>query len=833
MLGSFAEHFPLLAAEAFHLFSILCHSAELSPPFLAYVTARNPLFFFHLLHSLPLTPPLSSSPPSLRMQQRRFLLECLAQQLFQSPSSPLLSRLTTRDSDGSLYLLSVLTSLSAPLPSPPSLPAYAGSFPLSSTLQHTHGHPTYHLPSLYTALTLKANLSKPDAQRLCDTARQWNIASQQLGAVVEAGQAWAALTILLAPHLSSADVSAVVSTLLACLVGEDPASLALSSPLSPVLLHLVAQADEGELVQSQVAEQLMDAVVNHSHPTTRANLYALLLLFLHPPSHQRDRLLASVVGQGGRVLSLLIADATEGSVVVRGVACALLCHVASSPASLSLALPFLRDAGVVETLVGQVLKRDEDLRMTVLSPRPAYLPTLHLYTHTLTLLSQLSTSPAGRSLLIDADALPALSRLTVVDLLIERDLHTVGGVGGGGVGVGRYWLVVGMLMRLMVGMLWSRHAVVVAVVVRWLRAHQEVVTAVVKGREVGGLEELQALQVMAQLLERVEAAGRDAQLSMQLRAQDNTQFPSVAPAAQRGNATPVGVSGHLRGLLKFVGVSVPPAATAPQPIPAAPSAVLSTALVPADDAPMDRAFLARYDRLLMMHLHMQPLVKATGMDRLAGEEASAARELRELQEETVRSVLSLCCMRMDYGRDGKAALLFFTSLASSYPAAAGSADSAVTLGTLVDLLSDALDRIQHSDTDDSPPTQPDADTSTLAPFSTASADQRRLAIVELGLLLLLRHVQVGVEEGGVGGGRRMVGEGWRESARGKILPMLEVAEATVGNATAGTALGREEESVMSSALVVSSSNGKKRSASERPQSLFVSAFTRRLRKLLL
>ena len=823
LCGSFAEHFPLLAVECFHLFSILCHSPLLSPPFLAYVTSRSPFFFFHLLHSLPLSPPPTSSPPTLRVQQRRFLLHCLAQQVFHSPPSPLLPRLTTREGDGgSLYLLSVLTSLSSPLPSPPTLPAYVGSLPLTSTIQLNNGHPTYHLPTLYTALTHKANLPKPEAQRLCEMAREWNVASERVGAVLEAGQAWAALLILLAPHLSPADVSAVISSLLSCLVSEDPASLALSTPLSPVLLHLVPHSDGGELVQSQVAEQLMDAVVNHSHPTTRANLYALLLLYLHQPSQQRDRLLAAVVAQGGRVLSLLITDATEGSAIVRGVACALLCHVVSSP-SPSPALAFLRAAGVVETMVGQVLKRDEDLRMTVLSPRPSYLPALHLYTHTLTLLSQLSISPSGRAILIDADAIPSLSKLTVVDLLVERDLHTVGEGG-----VGKYYLALTLLLRLMVGLLWSRHAGVVGAVVRWLRAHQEVVTAVVKGREARGVEELRALQVMVQLLERMEAAGRDATLSPQPRAEDTAVVSSLHTV--KGTATAGGVTSHLRGLLKFVGVSVTPTTAASQSVPAAASAVYSTSLVPADDAlTMDRGFLTRYDRLLMMHLHLQPFVRVTGMDGQGGEEAGADREMRELQEETVRSVLSLCCTRLDYGRDSKGGLLFSTSLASAYPAAAGGADSSVTLGTLVDLLSDALDRLQHPDADDAAAPQSEADDSPV-PSSPASVDRRRVTIVELGLLLLLYHVQA-VDEGA--GGRRLVGEGWRESARGKILPMLEVAEVTVGDSTAAVGMGRGDERGMSSALVVSSSNGRKRTTSERPQSLFVSAFTRRLRKLLL
>ena len=807
-------HFPLLAAECYHLFSLLCSSPLSARALMAYLSP-HPLFFVHLLHALPLTA-APTTPPTLPLQHRRFLLQCTAQQLFRSPSpDALLARLTRREEDGSLYLLSLLSSFHTPLPATPALPAYVGSVSLASCMTLVAGRASYHLPALYTLLTTRASLPPHEAQRLCESARVWNVISERVAAVVEAGEAWAALVVLLASHLSAADISSTISAILGVLVSEDPTSLALSSGLSAALLQLVPHSDGGELHSTQVADQLMDALVNHQQPLTRCNVYALLLLYVTSPAVQhRERVLGAMVGQGGRVMSLLVSDATEGGLVVKAIACALLSHVVAASAS-SPALPLLRQASLLSTLVAQLVKRDDDLRMSVLSTRPSYLPALHQYTSVLTLCTQLSCTRAGRELLIDADVVSQLGRLTVVDVLVERDLHAATAPPSAAV---RYFSVLVPLLRLMSGLLWSRHSSALTAIVRWLRSHQELITAVVKERRVKGVHEQHALQLMAQLLERVEAASKDVRRPTRDAARAEPRAPSTP--VQKENVAVGGVTGHLRGLLKYVGVSLPAAGAVQPSLSSRESPSMS--LVPVDDGStaVDRDFLTRYDRLLTLHLHTYAHAPVMAGDGEAGEE-ERARTMRELQEETVCSVLSLCCLRVEYGR-GKE-LLFASALSAPGAVAGGNGfDSAVHLGTLVDVVERALHDLPRA-----------APQPAIASDDIIEAAQRLLHVVERALLLLLHHVQMFDDSAA---GRRMVGEGWRDAARDRMLPVLERADRVLGDgpASAEEAGGKGDGAgALSTALVVSDGDGSKRGSENGPRSLFVSAFTRRLRKLLM
>ena len=669
------------------------------------------------------------------------------------------------------------------------------------------GRPSYDLPSLYLALT-RTSVPPPEIQRLCHTARLYNSYTRTLSAVVEAGEAWVQVVgLLVLGGWSGEEVGGVVGGVMEVMVREDAASLALAGPLSAGMVQWVGEAGGGG-GEVGVGE-LMDAVVNHQHAGTRCNLYALLLLFLRSwEGDARAALIAGVTGQGGRVMALLLIDATEGGLLIRAIACALLSHViAGSPS----AIPFLRQGGVIPTAVTQLVKRDEDLRMAVLSPRPSYLPTLHQYISTLTLCTQLACTPAGRELLIDADAIGQLTRLTAVDLLIERDLQEMGTTPP--TAASRYYSVLSPLLRLMSGMLCSRHTPLFEEVLGWLRGHQELIFAVVKERRAQAIDEAQALQLMAQLLERVEGAGRAAHTGREVVRRGGRE---EAPLQKRGEAEAAagGVTGHLRGLLKFVGVSLPGTGGGSQA--AAPlvggGRVVGVAGVMEEDARvMDRSFLMKPHKRLLLHLQsfVHSPAAAAGEDE---EVEEGMRALKALQEATVKSVLNLCCMRVEYG--GNEAELPFAAKPLTSTTLPHTVDP--PLGLLIDAIDTALDRIQEElgETGEGKPED----------------EERRVQIVELGLLLLLHHVQV--YEGG-----RVGGEGWKEEAKGRILPVLEKADGLVGDRRGGVGLlvGVEDDRAsMSTALVVAGKgNGKKRMSEEwGPQSLFVSAFTRRLRQLL-
>ena len=233
-------------------------------------------------------------------------------------------------------------------------------------------------------------------------------------------------------------------------------------------------------------------------------------------------------------------------------------------------------------------------------------------------------------------------------------------------------------------------------------------------------------------------------------------------------------------------------------------------VVEEETALMDRSFLSKYHKRLLLHLQTFVHSPDVGAEE-NGEAGEGVGTMKALQEETVRSVLRLCCMKVEYGR-GKELIFAATPLTS----AAHPHTVEPSLGTLIDSIDTALDRIEGAVGGKGE--------------RENEGEGRRGQIVELGLLLLLHHVQV--YEGG-----RLGGERWKEEARERMLPVLERAEGLLGDRRGGMGLiggGEDDRGLMSTAVIVAGKgNGQKRMGDEEgPQSLFVSAFTRRLRKLL-
>ena len=561
---SFGVHFSELAVECFHLLYLLVSTPHTARSFLPYL-ASQPLFFFTILRSLPLAPPTQSAIATQLTQQRRFLLASIAVQLFTASSlsvasySPLLTRLLARESDGSLFLLSILSSLHIPVPSVPTLPTHIGSESLSSTLipsPSSPAQPLYHLPSLYRLLTASCQLSPPEAARLCEHARQWNVWAERMSAVRLMGEAWRGVLELLSHEWELDGVVEVVDNVLVWLVDERPVYLSLSSSLSALLLSYVPVAAVGRVCRATWSERLVDALVNHQQPMARCNVYAALLVYCHALQSVQDkeRVLAALTNQAGRVLSLLMADVLDGSVAMRAVASSLLSYLlSSSPAS---TLLHVRDSALLSNLVSQLVKRDDDLRLSVLSGRPVYSTAVSQYGSVMALLLQICWVRGGRDAIVDSQVVGSLARLRLWQLLADLPASAPT------TAVTAYYRMLIPFLRLLVGLLTAAHGGVLATVVEWLRQHRELVGAVVKGgRGQREAEEVAALTLMAQLLERVEAVSREARKRSRDVTDIDTRRATGLTFATRDRLTEkpaavTGVTGHLRGLLKYVGVSL-------------------------------------------------------------------------------------------------------------------------------------------------------------------------------------------------------------------------------------------------------------------------------------
>ena len=124
-----------------------------------------------------------------------------------------------------------------------------------------------------------------------------------------------------------------------------------------------------------------------------------------------------------------------------------------------------------------------------------------------------------------------------------------------------------------------------------LRGHLELITAVVKGGRGGkGEDEGLALHLMAQLLERVEAASRALTIGHRPSTRgDELMAPQLARAQDSATIKGGGggVTGHLRGLLQFIGVALP----SPAPVQAAPTGRVAAQLAGVgveEEAELDR-----------------------------------------------------------------------------------------------------------------------------------------------------------------------------------------------------------------------------------------------------
>ena len=828
--------------ECFHLLYLLSASPLTAPAFLSYISS-TPLLFFSLLAALPPASAASASPTTL-LQQRRFLLSACAQQLFRSSSPALLHRLQRHEDDGSLFVLSLLPALRTELPPTPSLPQYVNGQALSLSKQHDGQHFSYHLPRLFLLLTQQAGLTAQEAASLCEAARQWNVVSERVGAVVDAGDAWCALLSLLAPHLSSADVAFAVSLLLTAMVSEDAACLSLSASLSCLLLLLAPHCPPSALLSSHVTDRLMDALVNHQQPSTRSNLYALLLLCLQSlPAQQqreRERLLAALVAQGGRVLGLVVADASEGGLVMKAVTCSLLSAVvAASPAT---TLPLLRESSLLPACLSQLQKREEELRLCLVSARSAHLQALQQYHASMRLLTQLAAVRGGRELLVDSGALTQLTGLKLWSALSELEPLPAPSAQ-------RFCLALLPLLQLMVAMLSSPHAAVLAAVLSFLRQHAELVTALLRCRRDSGVAALQAMLSLCQLMERAETAARDCRRKGRVVTDAALTVSSSTRETQReSNALlPLsGVSGHLRGLLKYVGVALPAVSAVPPPTLSSAVAAYSVSVqLPSGDeaAALDSSFLSRYDKLLLLQLQscsqlppLPELLTDGVVNGSAGDAVESGGELERLQEAVCCAIVRLLCVKLDFGRSSTGeTLLFGSGLEQRESARQRDATSPPQLGLLLQLIQAALERIEHGRGE-----QRGNDADEAVEAEEAEREQQSLVLVEQSLWLLWHHAHVfergdGRKQTGRGGGD--AGEQWRDRARPVILPVLDDVDRLLSDGGAAAGVLKEEgmgdisSGGSSTALVpfvaqAGSSGGLRRS-------LFVSAFSRKLRKLLM
>ena len=560
-------------------------------------------------------------------------------------------------------------------------------------------------------------------------------------------------------------------------------------------------------------------------------MYAAVLVYCHALQSVQDkeRVLAALTSQAGRVLSLLMTDVLDGSVAMRAVASSLLCYLLSSSPSSTLSL--VRHSSLLSNLVSQLVKRDDDLRLSVLSGRPVYSTAVSQYGSVMALLLQVCWVRGGRDAIVQSEVLDSLTRLRLWQLLADLPASAAPAA------IAAYYRMLIPFLRLLVGMLASVHSGVLASVVEFLRQHRELVGAVVKGGR-GQIEpeEMAALTLMAQLLERVEAVDRqtrkrsrdhpteiaDTRMSAGISSSSRDQTLSGKPAAVSG------VTGHLRGLLKYVGVNL---STAAPPTATATSVLLSR---PAEDVVVsDVAYLQRYHKLLMLQL------PAFVQSQSSADFSTAVEE-----EQLVAAVLSLACLRLDLPRGSD--VLLSSSLDSACSRGGRGlrnndmdvASVDVSVGALVDVLFELAGRVAESNAE-------------LFNIRSSAAEefesdvQERLAArvdrcvyaAEHGLLLLSHHVSVYTEmEGRPGLMSSTLDAGqWRERAAAVVLPLLAELDRTMG--------GVEEVSngvdgdvgagglSASTALVVSSGVSGKSAGGM--QSQFGAALTKRTRKALL
>ena len=819
--------------ECFHLLYLLVSTPHPARSFLPYLGSQ-PLFFLTILRSLPLAPPAQSSTATQLTQQRRFLLSSIAVQLFTAASlsaasfSPLLSRLLERETDGSLFLLSLLSSLHIPVPSVPTLPSHIGSESLSSSLipsPSSPSQPLYHLPSLYRLLTVSCQLSPPEAARLSEHARQWNVWAERMSAVRLMGEAFRSVLELLSQEWELDGVVEVVDNVLAWLVDERPVYLSLSSSLSALLLSYVTVAAAGRVCRVVWSERLVDALVNHQQPLARCNVYAAVLVYCHALQsvQDRERVLATLTNQAGRVLSLLMTDVLDGSMAMRAVASSLLSYLlCSSPAS---TLLHVRHSALLSNLVSQLVKRDDDLRLSVLSGRPVYSTAVSQYGSVMALLLQICWVRAGRDTIVDSDVIDSLTRLRLWQLLADLPASA------SSTAVAAYFRMLVPFLRLLVGLLTLTHSGVLATVVEFLQQHRELVGAVVKGgRGQREPEEVAALTLMAQLLERVEAVSRETKKRSRDQVADVeprrptglTMFTRDQPTDKQVALT--GVTRHLRGLLKYVGVNLSAASPSAATAVSVPSARPSTELVVSD-----ATFLHRYHKLLMLQL---PAFVQSSVD------SSATVE----DEQLVAAVLSLACLRLDVPRGSD--VLLSSSLDGVRGRAGGRAGARsdvqlaavdVSVGVLVDVLFELTRRVDENNAERSTGRS-------SAVEQTDSEWQERLAArvdrcvygAEHGLLLLSHHVNVYGEADTRKGLMPAVDGGqWRERAAAVILPLLSEVDRVMGSGgeSQGAADGVNDGGGGSTELVVSSGGAAGRGV-EGVRSVFVAALTRRTRQAL-
>ena len=832
-LFSFGVHFPELAVECFHLLYVLASTPHTARSFLPYL-ASQPLYFFTILRSLPLAPPVQSTTATQLTQQRRFLLSSIAVQLFTASTlsvasfSPLLSRLLERETDGSLFLLSLLSSLHIPVPSVPTLPSHVGSESLSSTLipsPSSPSQPLYHLPSLYRLLTVSCQLSPPEAARLCEHARQWNVWAERLSAVRLMGEAWRSVLELLSNDWELEGVAEVVDSVLVWLVDERPVYLSMSSSLSALLLLYVSVAAAGRVCRVVWSERLVDALVNHQQPMARCNLYAAMLVYCHALQsvQDRERVLAALTTQAGRVLSLLMTDVLDGSVAMRAVASSLLSYLlSSSPAP---TLLHVRDSGLLTNLVSQLVKRDDDLRLSVLSGRPVYSTAVSQYGSVMALLLQICWVQGGRETIVDSQVIYSLTQLRLWQLLADLPASA------STTAVAAYYRMLIPFLRLLVGLLTSAHGTLVATVVEFLRQHRELIGAVVKGgRGQREAEVVAALTLMAQLLERVEAVTRETRrrdanqvADVDTRQKFGLMVATREQLADRPAAT-AGVTGHLRGLLKYVGVSLPTASPSAATAVGVPSTRSSAEMIMSDTT-----FLHRYHKLLMLQL---PAFVQSTVD------ASTAVE----DEQLVAAVLSLACLRLDLPRGSDVSLS--SSLDGVRGRGAGRAGASgdmdlmavdVSVGVLVDVLYELTRRVEEANAERSTARSSVADQgdSEWQERLTARVD-RCVYGAEHGLLLLSHHVNVYADVDARKGVMPAIDGGqWRERAAAVVLPLLSEVDRVMGSGGEGKGVvnGVSGGGSESTALILSSGGAGARGV-EGVRSMFVAALTRRTRQAL-